>query len=181
MVFRRKPKEERPADIAPAELGGPSTASGPTPSNGAESALFDELGMHQLWYLERRLKDELTRAARVNSIFSLACWRLRLLPGESMNDEQVRKAASLISGRLRSYDIFARLDEERFAAILYDAEPQSANTVAFRIKSDMQMQIQSAGRWQAGVSTFPIDGIDGDSLIQAAFRRLEEDARAKAA
>ncbi len=95
-----------------------------------------------------------------------------------MTGEQLQRAAQLISGRLRSYDIFARLDQERFAAILYDAEQQSAHTVAFRIKADMQVQIQSAGRWQAGVSTFPIDGIDGDSLIQAAFRRLEDDARA---
>jgi hypothetical protein len=178
MVFRRKPKEEHPVEAAPSEAGGLSTPGDPTPPSGAEAALFDELGMHQLWYLERRLKDELTRAARVNSIFSLACWRLRLLPGESMSEEQVRKAAQLIAGRLRSYDVFARIDEERFVAILYDAQQESASTVAFRIKSDMQMQIQSAGRWQAGVSTFPIDGIDGDSLIQAAFRRLDEDARA---
>jgi GGDEF domain-containing protein len=182
MVFRRKPKEERPAEVAPSEPGGfaapAAPAPGPEPPAGAEQALFDPLGMHQLWYLERRLKDELARAARVNSIFSLATWRLRMLPGEEMSNELVQKAAQLISGRLRTYDICARIDDERFAAILFDAEAGAVSTVAFRIKADLQMQAQSAGRWQAGVSTFPTDGVDGDGLIQAAFRRLDEDSRA---
>ena len=178
MVFRRKPKEERPVEAAPSELSGFVAPTGPTPPTAAEGALFCELGMHQLWYLERRLKEELARASRVNSIFSLACWRLRMLPGESMSDELALKAAELISGRLRSYDICARIDEERFAAILFDAEAAAVTTVAFRIKADLQVEVRSAGRWQAGVSTFPMDGLDGDGLIQAAFRRLEEDARA---
>lgn len=172
MVFRRKPKEEHPADADQGEPGGPS------PPTGADEVLFDGLGMHQLWYLERRLRDELARASRINSVFSLACWRLRLLPGEKMSDELIQKAARLIAGRLRSYDIYARIDEERFAAILFDAEYEAASTVAFRIKSDLQVGVQSVGRWQAGVSTFPRDGVDGDGLIQAAFRRLEEDSRA---
>ena len=175
MVFRRKPKQERPADGA---LGQPGDSGGPMPPDGRDAVLFNDLGMHQLWYLERRLKDELARASRVNSTFSLACWRLRLLPGESMSDETVQKAAKVIAGRLRSYDVYARIDEERFVAILLDAEFEAANTVAFRIKGDLQVEIQTAGRWQAGVSNFPRDGVDGDGLIQAAFRRLEEDARA---
>lgn len=178
MVFRRKPKEERPVEAVPSAPGGFAAPASPVQPDGAEAVLFGELGMHQLWYLERRLKEELVRASRVNSIFSLACWRLRMLPGESMSDEVARKAAELISGRLRTYDICTRIDEERFAAILFDAEAAAVSTVAFRIKADLQLQAQSAGRWQAGVSTFPVDGLDGDGLIQAAFRRLEEDARA---
>lgn len=134
--------------------------------------------MYQLWYLELRLKDELARAARKEGAFSLICWRLRGFPGETIPDELVAKAAEIISAALRSYDVFARIDEERFVAILFDAEHQPATTVAFRIKGDMQVQMQTTGRWQAGVATFPQDGVGGDSLIQAAFRRLTEDARA---
>ncbi len=178
MVFRRKPKEERPAEVAPSEPDSPAVSAGPQPPTGPDEALFDGHGMHQLWYLERRLRDELARAARVNSIFSLACWRLRMLPGEQMTDELIQKAAKLIAGRLRTYDICARIDEERFAAILFDAEPAAVSTVAYRIKADLQLEAKSTGRWQAGVSTFPTDGMDGDGLIQAAFRRMEEDARA---
>ena len=178
MVFRFKPKDERPAEVAPSELDDAVASMRTGPSKAAEAMLYDQFGMHQLWYLELRMKDELARAARVDSVFSLACWRLRLLPGESMGEELAEKAARLIAGRLRSYDICARIDDERFAAILFDAEFQPASTVAFRIKGDLQVEAQSAGRWQAGISTFPRDGVDGDGLIQAAFRRLEEDARA---
>ena len=175
MVFKRKRKDARPVKGAP---DGAVTSLGPTPPNGADAMLFDEFGMHHLWYLERRMRDELARAARVDSVFSLACWQLKMLPGESMSPELIRKAAGLIAGRLRTYDIYARIDEERFAAILFDAEAAPVSTVAFRIKADLQVMVRSTGRWQAGVSTFPVDGVDGDELIQVAFRRLEEDAKA---
>ena len=169
MVFGRKPKEEsRPEEIDAAAL------------RLGEASLRDKLGMYHLWYLERRLKDELARAARKEGIFSLICWRLRGLPGETIPDELVAKAAEIISGGLRTYDVFARVDEERFVALLFDAEQQPATTAAFRIKGDMQVQMQTTGRWQAGIATFPQDGVAGDSLIQAAFRRLAEDSRAAA-
>ena len=170
MVFGRKPKEEpRPEEV-----------EAPPPAPSGEESLRDELGMYHLWYLERRLKDELARASRKEGIFSLVCWRLRGLPGETIPDELVIKAAEIISAGLRTYDVFARVDEERFVALLFDAEQQPATTAAFRIKGDMQVQMQTTGRWQAGVASFPRDGVDGDSLIQAAFRRLGEDARAPA-
>jgi PleD family two-component response regulator len=166
MVFGRKPKDPRPDESAE-----PTTPVG-------EASLRDELGMYHLWYLELRLKDELARAARKEGTFSLVCWQLRGLPGESMSDELVNQAAGVISGGLRSYDVFARVDEQRFVALLFDAEQQPASAAAFRIKGDMQVQMQTTGRWQAGVATFPQDGVVGDSLIQAAFRRLAEDSRA---
>ncbi len=170
MVFGRKQKPEQPAEAvtAAAEITAPA----------ADAVLHDPLGLYQLWYLERRLQEELARAPRINSCFSLATWRLRLLPGETPSPELLAKAASLISNSLRSYDVCARTGENRFVAILYDADFQEASTVAFRLKGDLQVGIASSGRWQAGVATFPADGVDGDSLIQAVFRRLDEDARA---
>jgi GGDEF domain-containing protein len=169
MLFKRKPRE------GDAE-GGPN-ASGPPPG-GPEAALRDELGLHHLWYLELRLREELARASRANGMFSLAAWKLRLLPGEAPSDDYLRQAAAFITSQLRTYDLVARIDAERFVAILLDAGHEDANNVAFRIKGDLQIKLPSAGRWQAGVATFSRDGVDGDSLIQATFRRLEGDARA---
>ena len=168
MFFKRQtaaPEEKRPP---------PGAGGGPDPT----LALRDESGLHHLWYLELRLKEELARAARVNSVFSLACWHLKLLPGEAPSPNLLQQAGDLIAGSLRSYDIVARLDEQRFAAILFDAQYEAAATVAHRIKGDLHVRIPSAGRWQAGVAAFPRDAVDGDGLIQAAFRRLGEDARA---
>ena len=170
MVLGRKQKPEQPVEDA--------TSAAIETEAPADAALRDPLGLYHVWYLELRLQEELARAPRINSCFSLATWRLSLLPGETPSPELLAKAASLISDKLRAYDVYARIDENRIVAILYDADFQLASTVAFRLKSDLQVGVASSGRWQAGVATFPTDGVDGDSLIHAAFRRLDEDARA---
>lgn len=164
-MFKRKDKNVEQALAA--QQGAPS-------ANGAQAMLRDELGLYHLWYFHLRLGEELARAARINSVFSLATWRLRLLPGETPEPDLLCKAAAFIRDSLRAYDIPARFDSERFIAIIFDDEFEAASTVAFRIKSDLQVRVQSAGKWQAGISTFQRDGVDADGLIQAAFRRLEE-------
>ena len=166
-MFKRKPKQETPADQP--------NANGTSP---VDAALRDELGLYHLWYLELRLTEELARAARTESVFSLAAWQLRVLPGETPHSDLLEQAAKLITGSLRNYDIPSRIDAVRFVAILFDADLADASTVAFRIKGDLQLRAASAGKWQAGVATFQRDGLDADALISATLRRLEEDARA---
>ena len=151
---------------------------GPSPPPQGDAVLQDELGVHPLWYLEMRLKEELARATRTSGVFSLACWQLKLLPGERPSEELLKQAAHFILESLRAYDIVARIDESRFVALLLDAQYEAASTVAFRIKGDLQVRVLSAGRWQAGVAAFPRDAVDADGLIQASFRRLGDDARA---
>ena len=172
MLFKRKPREEAASEKKPPDERAAAGAARP------EQALRDELGFHRLWYLELRLSEEMARASRAEGLFSICGWRLRLLPGESLAPELMVRAADLIVKSLRTYDLVARIDEERIAAVLLDAEFQNASTVAYRIKADLQTRFPSAGRWQAGVATFNRDGVDADGLIQVMFRRLEEDARA---
>ena len=166
-MFRRKVKQETPVD----QPG----ANGASP---VDAALRDEMGLYHLWYLELRLTEELARAARTESAFSLAAWQLRVLPGETPHPDLLEQAAELIAGSLRNYDVPSRIDAVRFVAILFDADLADASTVAFRIKGDLQLRAASAGKWQAGVATFQRDGLDADALISATLRRLEEDARA---
>jgi GGDEF domain-containing protein len=90
----------------------------------------------------------------------------------------MRQAADFIVSSLRAYDIVARADVDRIAAILFDAGYEVATTVAFRIKGDLQRRQPSAGRWLAAVAAFGRDGVDGDTLIQTIFRRLDADAGA---
>ena len=166
-MFKRKLKKETPADQPSANEASP-----------VDTALRDELGLYHLWYLELRLAEELDRAARTESVFSLVAWQLRVLPGEIPHFDLLEQAAKLITGSLRNYDIPSRIDTVRFVAILFDADLADASTVAFRIKGDLQLRASSAGKWQAGVAAFQRDGLDGDALISATLRRLEEDARA---
>lgn len=168
MLFKRR-KAEGPA---------PEGAIPQQPPPAPDAVLRDDLGLHQLWYFERRLREEVARAVRVGGVFSLVVWQLQLLPGESLELEVVQRCASIISSSLREYDLATRVDEERCAALLLDADYQGAATVAHRIKCDLQVRIRSAGKWRAGVATFQRDGVDGDALIRAALRRLDEDAQA---
>ena len=172
MLLKRKPKAETPVEEVLAAQ--PATRA----ADQARAVLRDELGLYHLWYLELRLEEELARAGRTNGVFSLAAWQLRVLPGETLHPDLLQQAAALIAGNLRMYDIPARLDDRRFVAILLDADPTGAATVAFRMKGELQIRAPSAGRWQAGVATFGREGTDGNSLISATLRRLEDDARA---
>ena len=168
-MFKRKEKA-----VAPEAEQAPAAQQGASSIDGAQAVLRDDLGLYHLWYLQLHLGEELARAARINSVFSIASWRVKLLPGETPEPELLCKAAAFIRDSLRAYDIPACFDSERFIAILFDAEFEAASTVAFRIKGDLQVRVQSAGRWQAGISTFQRDGVDADGLIQVAFRRLDE-------
>ena len=166
-MFKRSPKIETPA-FQP-------SAKGASP---VDAALRDELGLYHLWYLELRLAEELDRAARTGSVFSLTAWQLRVLPGETPHPDLLEQAAKLITDSLRNYDVPSRIDAVRFVAILFDADLADASTVAFRTKADLHLRAPSAGKWQAGVATFQRDGLDANALIGATLRRLEEDARA---
>jgi hypothetical protein len=170
MLFKRKGKGE-PSSREPPEDSG-KAGGDPT------AVLRDELGFHHLWYLDLRLGEEQARATRAEGVFSLCGWRLRLLPGEKISNEILLRAAEVIASSLRTYDIVARIDEERIAALLIDADYHNASTVAYRVKVDIQTKMPSSGRWQAGVATFGKDGVDADGLIHTMFRRLEEDAKA---
>ena len=168
MLFKRRPREEEPPAAADASK---QAADSPT-------VLQDELGLCPLWYLELRLKEELARAARGATIFSVAAWEPRLLPGDAPSPDIMARAAGLIAGKLRLYDLVSRTDERRYMALLLDADYHHASTVAFRIKADIQVLIPRAGKWRAGVATYGRDGVDLDGLTQVTMRRLEDDTAA---
>ena len=170
MFFRRALKKEP----FPIELAAEEEPVAQDP----DTVLQDEWGLYHLWYFERRLQDELMRSARREGVFSLVAWQLRLLPGEALDSQHLRQCAALIVKNLRSYDIPARSDPQRFVAILFDADYTEASTVAYRIKGELQIRAPSAGKWQAGIATFGRDGVDGESLIQATLQRLEGDRKA---
>ena len=162
MLFRRKPQEA------------PEPQGAEQPADEHEAVLRDELGLCHLWFLELRLSQELARASRIGNVFSLATWQLRLLPTETPDPELLARAAAFIQGSLRPYDVVARVDTDRFVGLLGDAKYEDACTVAYRIKGDLEVRVPSAGRWQAGVATFGRDGVDGDALILASIRRLDD-------
>jgi hypothetical protein len=172
MVFKRRARDD--------PQGAPEEAPSSLASADSAAILRDELGLHQPWYVDLRLKEELTRAARTDRGFSLATWEPRLLPGDVPDPNLIARVAALIASKLRTYDIVSRMSEYRFVAMLLDADYPHASTVAYRIKADIQVEIAGAGKWKAGIATFGRDGVDGDSLIQVALRRMDDNSSAAA-
>ena len=176
MFFKQKADE--PAGPAASESP-PDQAVPDSPDQGvSDSALRDESGLHALWYLDLRLREELSRAGRANHIFSLAAWQVKLLPGELPGPDFQLACARLINDTLRGYDVAAQVGPGSYVAILFDAKHDDARTVTFRLKGELGLKVPSVGRWQAGLATYPEDALDGNELIQVAFRRLEADALA---
>ena len=167
MIFKRRAAAPEASPQAP--------IAGSLPQ---QAVLCDDLGLYQRWYVQLRMREELARGARIGTFFSIACWRLRVLPGEEVSTELAGRAAEIITRGLRTYDLPARVEADLFGAILFDADYQSAATVAYRIKGDLQARAAAASRWQAGIATFPKDGVDADGLIGTAMRRLAKDALA---
>jgi GGDEF domain-containing protein len=163
MFFRSRPKE-------PGEKGHEARDS-------PEAALLDEAtGLYKSWYFERRVHEEVQRCARYGRAFALIFWEPRLLPGEVLSDEAIARIGVVIREGLRQTDLGAQLERTRFAALLVEAERQTARTVAYRMKASLASRVRGGpGTWRAGMAVFPDDGVDVASLFQVAARKLSED------
>jgi GGDEF domain-containing protein len=166
MFFRGRSKEAR--------------ESAHEPERSPEAVLLDEAtGLYEGWYFERRVREEVQRCARYGRLFALILWEPRLLPGEALEDEVVASVAGIIKGGLRQTDLAAQLERTRFAALLIEAEHNTARTVAFRMKGDLASCVRGGpASWRTGMDIFPDDGVDASALFQVATRRLSEDAGA---
>jgi hypothetical protein len=163
---KKKPAEEQEQPSQP-----------PSP----DAALRDPLGLHHQWYLDLRMRDEIARAEITKADCSIVAWQLGVLPGEAIDEDQARRAGQIIAKALRSYDIVARTDERRFFAIIFDANFESASSVAHRVCLELQFATSQMGRWKAGVASFNRDGLNGEELIAKALSRIDKVSRSAAA
>jgi two-component system response regulator AtoC len=142
-----------------------------------EAMLCDEVsGLYQAWYFDRRVKDEVDRCSRYRRTFALAVWDLQLLPGEAVPDESITAAGKVVQAEIRTSDLGGRLDRTRFGALLIEASPATARVVAHRVKGTLEMRLPGVGgAWRSGFACFPDDGVDADTLIQVALRKVSDD------
>jgi hypothetical protein len=169
MLFKRKPREV------------PQPEPEPPPRATGDAALRDDIGLHQLWYLQQRLQEEVARSARSEAIFSVAAWEPRLLPSDEPDPKMIAAAGRMVVDKLRPYDLAAFLTETRIIGLLLDADYHQSATVTFRLKTDIQLEVPGAGKWKAGLASFGRDGVDAESLLQTAIRRMEDVAGLEAA
>lgn len=130
-----------------------------------------------------RLKIALAKAKRKNSNMALLFVDLDGLKyindnhGHEYGDMLLQDTADKISDCLRESDTVARFGGDEFVVILSDLEdPAEAANVAIRINTGL---LQSAAKKKnissgasIGISIFPVDGEDGDALVNKADKAM---------
>lgn len=144
-------------------------------------AHYDHLtGLPNRVLLHERLKQALARAARHNDHVATVFLDLDHFKtvndtlGHATGDHLLQQVAKRITRTLRDDDTVARLGGDEFAVILSDiSQPQGAEIAVEKIVSALQTPFAVDGHElyvsaSAGISMFPTDGSDADSLLKNA-------------
>jgi diguanylate cyclase (GGDEF)-like protein len=143
-------------------------------------------GLFNRRYFDDRLFEELQRAIRYDSSFSLAIFDIddfKLFndtEGHPAGDEVLKAIADISRESVRSIDIITRFGGEEFAIIMPQTERDEAFLVAERTRNNIK-ELKHA-RWEnfprqeitvsIGIATFPSDGKDARTLLISADKAL---------
>jgi two-component system, cell cycle response regulator len=128
---------------------------------------------------DRSLDRELTRANRTDGRLSVVLLdidhfkNLNDTHGHVVGDAVLRQVAAALRECGREYDTVARYGGEEFAAVL----PGCSSALALQVAERLRRAVEEAGTdvpvtASAGVATYPYDGVDAGSLLQAADEAL---------
>jgi diguanylate cyclase (GGDEF)-like protein len=137
-------------------------------------------------YFDDRLFEELQRALRYDSLFSLAIFDIddfkvfNDTEGHLAGDEVLKATANIARESLRSIDVIARFGGEEFSIIMPQTERDEAYLVAERVRRNIKEFMPL--RWKnfrnekitvsIGIATYPLDGKDAKTLIRNADKAL---------
>lgn len=136
-------------------------------------------------YFDRRLEEEMSRAARYSAEFSVGVLdldrfkRINDTHGHPVGDQVLRAVASAVQRNMRSADLAGRYGGEEFALIFPRTGPKAAAQVAERIRADVEaLRIQSDQEAvrvtvSIGIASYPESGASSASeLVALADRAL---------
>jgi len=143
-------------------------------------------GLYNRRYFDERLFEELQRAIRYDSQFSLAILDIddfkifNDTEGHLAGDEILKIIADISRDSLRSIDIIARFGGEEFSLIMPQTDREEAYLVAERVRKNIKELTPKT--WKnfpqeritvsVGVATFPADGKDLKTLIRNVDKSL---------
>jgi diguanylate cyclase (GGDEF)-like protein len=145
-------------------------------------------GLHNYRYFEIRMKEEFSRAQRLNEPLSVMILDVDHFKnyndtlGHLAGDEVLRKLARILQNSLRKNDIPVRYGGEEFAIILPGATKENAFKVASRLRKEIERSpfpdeyVQPLKRITVsiGVATYPDDADSLLDLIERADSALYE-------
>jgi diguanylate cyclase (GGDEF)-like protein len=128
---------------------------------------------------DEALARDISRASRTDGRLSVVLLdldhfkRLNDTYGHLVGDNVLREVAAVLSDYGREYDTVARYGGEEFAIVL----PGCSSTVALQVAERLRQAVEEANTdvpvtASCGVATFPTDGFDARSLLQAADEGL---------
>ena len=143
-------------------------------------------GLYNRRHLTLRMQDEVNRASRFLQEFSVILLDLDDFSqyneafGTETGDRALAELSTLLSGHVRSSDILARYEGDRFAVIL----PSTNRTEALRLADRLKLAVQGHAfprrkrlGMSAGVASYPGDATEPQELLNVADKALYESRR----
>jgi len=137
------------------------------------------------------LELELERAKRYSSDVTLVFFdvndfkEINDTHGHPAGDQVLRRVAQLLRVELRQSDLAGRMGGDEFAALLVESDANTGETFLDRLNAGLsKLESGEAGvplAISAGLSRYPEDGEETETLFAVADRRLYEAKRASAA
>jgi diguanylate cyclase (GGDEF)-like protein len=150
------------------------------------NAVTDPLtGLYNRRLFEEQFERELNRAQRYDQHLALVTLDLHRfkevndLYGHPRGDAVLQVAATTLKKSLRTSDYAFRIGGDEFALLLVQSDTEQAGTLARRIRANFAtaiepMQMSLALGLDFGVSIYPLDGDQRETLIRIADERLYE-------
>lgn len=132
-------------------------------------------------YFHQRIDQEIARASRFGSIFSLILLDLDLFKayndiyGHLAGDQLLKKVSEILTKAIRTVDMAFRYGGEEFAIILPETRLNEAYVVAERIRREIEKNTsfrEMPVTASLGVSNWPNDGIMKEEIINRADNAL---------
>lgn len=134
-------------------------------------------GLPNFRYFEKRVYEEVARAKRHNKRVVLLIIEIQNYDkyleayGKKFTDEMIKRLALELREKIRSFEVVARLNDNKFGIILVDAD-EKALEVIFRLKKlfekmnfDPKNILKEDFQIKFGYSRYPDDGDEYDELI----------------
>ena len=119
-------------------------------AGGADTRIVSQI-LSDIAYFSRRVSDEVARAKRSNSAFSIALFTSQTEPGELPEIACVRGLPAILQG-VRETDAVCRIDNDSIAVLLIDANGDGSRRAALRLLERMGDAI---GQWRVSVLEYP--------------------------
>lgn len=147
----------------------------------SQLALVDALTLlHNRRFMNDRLEQEISRAARAGKAFSIALLdldgfrRVNEAHGHAVGDRLLVAFARALRNDLRAYDVPCRLGGDEFVVLFPDCDRAGADAALDKLRRRATWALPGLPEitFSSGVAAFPEDGSVWTELLDAADRRM---------